>query len=152
MTDQQRDEAAPAVAKILGFAGLLPFIAGSLYLLAGPLTLAQVAANALIGYGAVILSFMGAVHWGLALAGRSPEFRFGVSVVPALAGWGALLIALLGEHLLALTLLAAGFIGVYWLDLGAVRDGQAPAWYRGLRLKLTAVVVLSLGIAGATFF
>ena len=54
------------LATALGIAGLIPFAAGAaLALLSDD---AAAARAALLAYGAVILSFLGAVHWGLALA------------------------------------------------------------------------------------
>ena len=144
----------PATAVWLGTAGLIPFVTGALYLTLGPLIYAQVVFNALIGYGAIILSFMGAVHWGLALRAtesEAPGYWFCVSVVPSLVGWAAVLVALFGGHLIALILLAAGFIGVYLLDLSSISQGIAPPWYRKLRLPLTVVVVSCLGIASTAF-
>lgn len=147
----------PVSARLLGYAGLLPFVAGSLYLAFGPLLYMQLVTTALVGYGATILSFMGAIHWGLGLAlpaaagADEQAYRFGISVVPALLGWAALLLTLLSAQLPAFALLLAGFVGVYLLDLGAIGAGLAPPWYRRLRLQLTVVVALCLGLAGATF-
>jgi len=62
----------------LGAAGLIPFVSCSLGVVAGgidltPLSLPLMTPEGLIKlqslYGASILSFMGAVHWGLAMAG-----------------------------------------------------------------------------------
>ena len=67
--------------------GLLPFAGAAL----AALSVAGWQADALIwlrAYGAVILAFLGAVHWGLALAaGESPfnRQRLVGGVVPALA-------------------------------------------------------------------
>jgi hypothetical protein len=97
-----------------------------------------------LGYGAVILSFMGGVHWGLGMAAARPSFlRYGASVVPALLAWLALLLA--GRP--GFVLLAASFASLLAYDLGAVRAGEAPAWYPALRWPLTLVVCAALVLA-----
>ncbi len=63
----------PAAALLLGLAGLLPFLACAYGALS---TRDVVDANywllALCGYGAVILSFLGGVHWGFVLGAVRP--------------------------------------------------------------------------------
>ena len=51
----------------MGLAGLLPFAVSALGSFAAPDSWQGFAERALIAYGAVILGFLGAVHWGLAL-------------------------------------------------------------------------------------
>ena len=64
----------PAYATALGYGGLLPFIACGLSMLLLPdAGMRHVAGRVLVGYGAVILSFLGGVHWGLVLRGPSPR-------------------------------------------------------------------------------
>lgn len=135
----------PEPAAILGLAGLLPFVLGALATLDGG-WLGRLAPAALTGYAAVILSFMGGVHWGLAMAAERPSWaRYGASVVPALLGWAALLLG----GTVAFLLLAASFASLLAYDLGAVRAGEAPDWYPRLRWPLTIVVVLCLVLAAA---
>ena len=138
----------PPIAVVVGLAGLLPFLGCGFGTLAfrDPAPAAR-ALDALIAYGAVILSFLGAVHWGLALAdetGLAEAPRFGLGVVPALLGWVALLAAYDGLPNLALVLLAIGFIGVMAAEQrGAIR-GLVPPSYLALRWVLSAVVLLVL--------
>ena len=59
----------PAAAKWLGVLGAMPFV---FLAVAGPFLEASVqerAHFALVAYGAIILSFLGGIHWGLAIAG-----------------------------------------------------------------------------------
>lgn len=135
------------LARILGYAGLLPFLTlgASLWFL--PEDWVPRAHAALLGYGAVILSFMGAVHWGLAMAAESHAARqqLALSVVPALLGWLALLLpAGYGYSLLLL-----GFAGLCLVDAAAGRAGRVPEWYPSLRIALSTGVVLSLLLAGS---
>lgn len=132
----------PAVAW-LGYGGLLPF----LLLAAAPWLHAPWAAPALqaqLAYGAVILSFVGALHWGLAMwATALPDSarpaRYAWSVLPALLAWVALLL----PPLAGVLLLGAGFVLHYAQDLRHAR-AAAPAWYLPLRLRLTGIATLSL--------
>ncbi len=82
---------------LLGYGGLLPFIFLALLI---PLSLDYrlLFAIALVNYGAVILSFVGALNWGFAMTVRdmSAEQRrdqFIWSVIPALIAWIATFVA-----------------------------------------------------------
>jgi hypothetical protein len=147
----------PLPALVLGLAGLLPFLALSLQVAAGwPLSprMTGPALYALKIYAAVILSFLGGVHWGLAMsrppgaASQATWLSYCVSVLPALCGWGvvAWLDAPAGNRV-ALLALAAAFAALLACDLNAVAAGEAPRWYVRLRLVLTVVVVACLGAA-----
>lgn len=141
----------PPPALWLGLAGLVPFIAGAglawVAIARDAAWLVTIALQAQQAYGAVILSFMGAVHWGLAVAGHGgarPDWRMlGIAVLPALAGWVALLLA----GAAGTVLLLLGFAGIYLYDQARVRAGHAPAWYPDLRQPLTGGVLLSLAAA-----
>ncbi len=109
---------------------------------------AEHAALLLVGYAAVILSFMGAIYWGLVM-GRGNDGGnnwYIVGVLPALVGWFALMLPLL----FALTLLALAFAAVYALDRKAIRAELAPAWYGRLRAPLSATVVALLLLSAAS--
>lgn len=136
----------PRIAAILGGLGLLPFLAGALFaIVGGP----DGSATALRYYAAVILSFMGGVHWGLAIADtkgpRSFEgkLQLTLSVVPALVAWFALMRPLEAS----LLLMAFAFLILLVGDMLATLAGEAPAWYPRLRIPLTIGVILSLLIA-----
>lgn len=143
MADKATLAAVPRPALYLGFAGLLPFLASTLAVWLAPFRWNLAALDIQLAYGAVILSFMGAVHWGLAMAGGRDSLtyeRLGWSVAPALLGW----LALLMNPVLGLFLLAAGFAAVYLGDLRSIAAGNTPAWYRALRKPLTIIVILTL--------
>ena len=143
--------ALPTSVAWLGYGGLLPFaaLAGIGWWAPGtPLW-----GTALLAYGAVILSFVGALHWGFAmvLPGLGAAQRQGLwlwSVVPALLAWPAVLWAAPGAALL----LVAGF-AAHWLRdwrLVAQTGAALPPWYLGLRTRLTLVACLCLLVgAGA---
>jgi len=141
------DTKIPRAAAWLGGLGAIPFVglAFAVPFITG--VLQGFAAYALLAYGAVILTFLGAVHWGLAIA--SPRAAEGVgprlimSVIPSLIGWVALLI---GERW-GLWISAAAIAAMFAVDQRAAGAGQAPVWYSKLRLPLTVVVVSALGFA-----
>lgn len=128
-------------AKFLGYAGLVPFVTFSI---GSWITLPYIsdAVQILIAYAAIILSFMGAIHWGQAMSRASQQHSkyFIASVIPALTAW----IALLLPDSLALIVLLCGFIALFTYDR-AVKISQAfPDWYIPMRKTLTLVVVLCL--------
>ena len=97
----------------------------------------------LVGYGAVILSFVGALHWGFAmtlqgLPAKQRQERLVWSVIPALIGWvGTLLPVPLG-----CLVLTFGFVGHLWQDRKLAQ--AVPGWYLPMRVHLTAVASLCL--------
>jgi hypothetical protein len=143
--------AIPAAAKWLGGLGALPFVVFALCstMLDG-LYQAQ-AWYALAVYGAVILSFLGGVHWGMAIAEFGTQLeqcawrRLLLSVVPSIIGWIAMMISTVP----GLLLMAASFGLMLWIDLTAARKGEAPSWYPKLRWPLSMVVIGCL-LLGAT--
>ena len=82
-------------AEIVSYAGVVPFVLCLLGVALLP-TYGQreLAQRIAISYGAVVLAFVGAVHWGLALAGRLAwrPMRVAGSVVPALLGAAGVLL------------------------------------------------------------
>ncbi len=123
----------------LGYGGLLPFV-GLAVLLAADAPRAAAWSAALVGYGAVILSFVGALHWGFAMSvpGLDPGMRrhaFIWSVVPALMAWPA---TVLGGSAAGLTLVV-GFALHLAQDHRLAGPAGLPAWYLPLRWRLTVV-------------
>ena len=132
-------------ARILGVAGLIPFYV--LALLAWRDDLCAVALAAVEEYAAVILAFLGAVHWGRALAGLDGRNHIGTlafGVIPALLGWLALLLPV--EF--SLPMLIAGLVLVWGTEQMMFFDAL-PDWYRRLRHLLTGASVFALMIAWA---
>ncbi len=129
------------IAKTLGYAGLIPFIVFSI---GSWLSLPMItdATYILIAYAAIILSFMGAIHWGVAMANSEPNNTryFIASVIPALSAWLALLI----PQSYAIILLMIGFITLIIYDWSVEKSQRLPDWYIPLRNKLTTVVVICL--------
>jgi hypothetical protein len=146
---------------LLGLLGLIPFLVCAYLACAWRYPAEGRALIALISYGAVILSFLGGVHWGFALAEppaalaalpsvpreRDPAHRprIALGVLPSLIGWLALLIAdLAPAPVIALCVLIAGFLVVNIGEHSAYRRGWMPGRYLWLRWFLTIVVVALL--------
>ena len=134
----------PAPALWLGLGGLLPFFGLSvgLWVTTGPMALGL--CTALVAYGAVILSFMGGVHWGaammcsdLSLADTKLALLWGVT--PSLIAWSATLFGGFG-----FAVLMAGFIAALQVDKQLFARYGMPPWLMGLRWRLTVAVVLML--------
>lgn len=135
----------PSSAAWLGYGGLLPFVvlAIAVYLLPQH---GALLGRSLLAYGAVILSFVGALHWGFAmtlqgLSARQRPNAYLWSVVPALLAWLALAME---SAALASLLLVSGFGANYWRDACLTRLVEMPHWYLPLRLRLTVVACVCL--------
>lgn len=136
----------PQLSRLLGYAGLIPFV----YYSAATWLALPLAADPhfiLSAYAAVILSFMGAIHWGVAMsrAGNGNALQLALSVIPALAGWSALLLQTLHGY----SLLILCFVALCIADKRATDRKLLPGWYLPMRIRLTTVVVLSLVAAAA---
>jgi hypothetical protein len=144
----------PRHVLLLGYGGLLPFIGLALLVLT-PLEYRPFWAVALVNYGAVILSFVGALHWGFAMSvpDMSAELRrerLIWSVIPALIGWLSTLLPVP----LGCLLLIGGFVAHFWQDRQLVRVVNLHAWYLPMRFRLTTVASVCLlisAIAGVIY-
>jgi hypothetical protein len=136
----------PPLAIILGIAGLLPFFAAALGAARAD-TMVQNSAMPLITYGAVILAFLGGVHWGFVLEGpseRGERGRLVLGVVPGLAGWGAVLLGVWRQPFLALAVLIVAFAATAIVEGRTQKLELMPSGYMVLRWVLTIVVVAVL--------
>ena len=137
--------AAPPAARWLGYFGLIPFLACAAGGLFAPEPWKGFALRALLAYGAVILSFLGGVRWGVAIS-KVPSDRLllplFVSILPSIAGWAALF---LGGRA-ALMLLATSLAVLFIADLRLV---ETPAWYRALRIPLSIGAIASMMLGAA---
>lgn len=139
-----RQKTMPTAVGLLGYGGLVPFIGLAILSFAEPAH-GIMYRGALILYGAVILSFVGAIHWGVAMMaeGLSEQIRqdcYIWSVVPALIGWFTYFFSPIGAALL----LSVGFMLQYWRDAVTAKIIYWPDWYLPLRIRLTSVACASL--------
>jgi len=150
------------IATLLGNFGLLPFfaLAGAAWVPfeGGSLQVQRMIGTALVGYSAVVLSFLGAVHWGMVL--RTPQVTrtqawnaLGWGVVPALLGWLALLLAAAGVKMwVVLTFLIGDLVLCRLMDSNLLRMyPDVPSWFPSLRTRLTLGAIAALLFALFSF-
>ena len=143
MTEARIDSPPPMApgALVLGWTGVFPFL---VLAVAGFLPeWRELALSAFLAYSVAILSFLGGVRWGRALAAGAGTWQYARAVVPSLWAWLAW--CLLPPEP-ALVALAAGFV------LAGAWDARgdappAPAAFRRLRLGLGLAVVACHALA-----
>jgi hypothetical protein len=132
----------PRFVAWLGYGGLIPFVALAVLSWFDAERVGLWHANLRI-YSAVILSFVGALHWGFAMllsdipSGRR-DALFAWSVVPALLAFFALTMPIVPGDLL----LAAGFIAHYAQDRRIA--AALPAWYLPMRFRLSTIAIVCI--------
>jgi Protein of unknown function (DUF3429) len=90
----------------LGYAGLLPFLAGAVAIAVSDGSERSQVGWALLAYGATIASFLGGIHWGAAMQrGMHAPKALAWGVMPQLIGWLSLLLPLRAGLLVAGSLL-----------------------------------------------
>ncbi|OSX65628.1 hypothetical protein POSPLADRAFT_1039170 [Postia placenta MAD-698-R-SB12] len=90
-------------------------------------------------YGAVMLSFLGALHWGFEFAGYGGHkgyLRLALGAAPVVLGWSTLAL----QPVEALIAQWVGFTGLWWADLKATGAGWTPTWYSQYRFYLSILV------------
>lgn len=137
-------QALSLTTRALGWSGLVPFVAGALALALAPPSWHETALRALIAYAAVIVSFLGGIHWGAPTGATHDGARLW-GVVPSLLAWPMMLlpwerIALVG---LALALLLC------WMIDRARFAAMGLAALLPLRTLLSAVAIASCLVAAA---
>ena len=132
-------------ARALGYGGALPFFCGAIAASQQVAVLGLAPVYFLLSYGAVILSFLGGLHWGRVITspdvnGRSDSIWLIWSVCPSLLGWVALLL----PEKVGAVVLALCFLAALQIDQKLFREHIWPAWMRPLRLHLSLIAVASL--------
>jgi len=164
--------AVPKPVFLFGLAGGLPYIAASattVYLArqaglaaAGytvgidpgvALTVLDQALTLQVTYGAVMLSFLGALHWGMEFSGfggHQGYKRLALGAVPVLYAWPTLMLDPTG----ALIAQWVGFTGLWWADMKATNAGWTPKWYSQYRFYLSVLVGTCIigSLAGTSYF
>ena len=140
-------------ANILGYLGTIPFISLAVISLLArflPATPAasDLAASALHLYGAIILSFLGGLHWGRIACNPdikpSDKWFLIYSVIPSLMGWSSYLLSDIWQD--AASVLIAGFIISFVIDIRFIKLGAWQSWMKPLRTNLTLIACFSLTV------
>ena len=129
---------------LLSVLGLLPFFFGLIDLLLNKDNLFFVI-NLPKYYGSVILTFLGAVYWGIILNDSNKNlitekvktFIICWSIIPSL--WSGLI--LIFSHNITIIILALCFIIVQFVDEFIIKHFKFPIWYLFLRRLLTISVI-----------
>ena len=148
----------PTIVRILGYAGLIPFIGLAFMVQLADSPNDLIALESLVAYGAVIVSFLGALHWGACFKtiGESTQNRW---LDHSVWIWGIMpaLIAWLAIHIfipLALLLLAATLIVQRAIDQRTYayyfESTQTANAFLRMRTHLTLVASVCLIWAGLT--
>ena len=137
--------AHPTVTR-LGYAGLAPFglLPALMWLVDSDLL--PFVSVALASYAAVIVSFLGGVHWGIGFmkADAAPRFHFIWGVIPSLLAW----LALMMPAYAALPLLGLVLVACYAVDRQTYPAAELANWLP-MRLRLTVVATLSCLLGAA---
>ena len=136
---------------LFGLAGLVPFFLAAAALWAGYGRLGRwafVALQALLFYGATIVSFLGGVRWGFELARPGgPEARMlFASVLAQIGAWALVFLPMPGP---ALSVRLGGLLLLLMVQGAAdAASRDLPEWYRTLRVPLTvgAGAALAAGV------
>ena len=133
-------------ARWLGHLGLVPFVLGALLVWVVNIEAHPYATLALSAYAAVIVSFLGGIHWGVAFRQTAPPASLFVwGVVPSLMAWVAVMMPASAGLVLHGAMLAA----CYAVDRRVYPQHGIAHWLT-LRFRLSAVASFScfLGAAG----
>ncbi len=134
-------------ANVLGYSGTIPFISLAVILLLDTAYNTQ-AASALHLYGVIILSFLGGLHWGRIACNSdikpSDKWFLIYSVIPSLMGWSSYLLSDIWQG--AASVLIAGFIISFVIDIRFIKLGAWQFWMNPLRTNLTLIACFSLTV------
>lgn len=140
------DHEPPAWALRLGYAGLLPFITGAVLVWLVRAEAHPYVTLGLSAYAALIVSFLGGIHWGIGMRLQSPPpslFTWGV--LPSFPAW----VAVMMPPSAGLVIHAVMLIACYLVDRRVYPQHGLGHWLT-LRFRLSAVAAFCcfLGAAG----
>ena len=127
----------------LGFMGLIPFVFLTTACWFVHPDWLGFFIKAQLGYGIVILSFLGGVHLGVTIMADGKddqETRQALiwGVIPTMLAWCSL-----SNMLFGFAVQVVGFIAAYRNDKKLYQSYGVPEWFIDLRLQLTRVVVVA---------
>jgi len=167
-------QAVPQHVLFFGLAGTLPYLGTSVgtVFLAREANLTGNGLNSLTGldydtllnslhsleaaqitYGAVILSFLGALHWGMEFVGFGGEQgyrRLMIGTLPLLFAFPTVFLS----HGVALASQWVGFTLTWFMDQRAASNGWTPPWFATYRFYLSIIVGFSIigTLAGTSYY
>jgi Protein of unknown function (DUF3429) len=138
-------ELTSSATRVLGWSGLLPFVGGALAVAVAPPAWHDTALRALVAYGAVIVSFLGGIHWGSPTGAAHDAARLW-GVVPSLLAWPLLLLQSSRPALIGV----AAALALCWAVDRTRFPAMGLAALLPLRSLLSGVAILSC-LAAAVF-
>ena len=131
-------------SSLLGYAGLIPFVVQSAFLSIFPDSIYKdIFIFSLLAYGVTIVSFLGAIHWGLTMQQNTPNWFLLVwGVIPSLLGWISLLLGSVN----GLLILAATLWLCFVVDYRIYPKFGLQHWMC-MRFILTAVASTSIALS-----
>lgn len=142
-TQRLNTQTSVFIPRLLGYSGLIPFIISSALIWIPQYH--QTAFESLSIYSAIIVTFIGGVHWGIAVQLTQQAIpsrvnsQFIFSVIPSLIAW----VAIVFIQSYTLIILAISFV-LFRLIEKLHYIQHLPAWYSQLRNHLTLVATLSI--------
>jgi len=151
----------PWLAILLSALGLVPFIVCGLAALGPDPDTAARMLDALIGYAAVVLAFIGGIQWGFELQSDQQQksvsrARLALGILPLLVGWICLMLPVVVAPWVSLVVLIIAYIAVVLAEHEAARRNLLPPRYLWVRWGFTVVAVavlvtvLTLRLTGLT--
>ena len=139
--DEQKSDSTELVrlAWVIALCGFVPFagLAIAMLLLGTGHGLFLSLLDVFKTYSAIILSFLGGIRWGLAMAKNpAPVWDIALCIIAPVTGWMALFLP--DSYSILVLLLAYCAMGAW--DSFSVNSGLAPAWFGKLRIVLTFLV------------
>ncbi|KAF8827450.1 hypothetical protein HHX47_DHR4000416 [Lentinula edodes] len=119
------------------------------------LTMLDQSLNIQVTYGAIMLSFLGALHWGMEFATPRPTQsqsirRLLLGAAPLFFAWPTLGL----QPMTALVVQWVGFTGLWWADATVCGMGWTPPWYSQYRFYLSVLVGACIigSLAGTSYY
>lgn len=164
MNTQSTEQSSSTIFRLLGFAGLVPFLVPVILMVQGALSAAGFQSAALFGlyapyvfttYSAIILSFLCGALWGKAVSGdcrQSANALLIFSNLIALSAWSCTLLIYLAPimSIFAVALLLSGFLAVLFcerefeqiiMQSNTDKDFRTTSYWK-MRMQLTGLVAL----------
>lgn len=127
---------------VLSLGGFIPFGAVSLalFMLGSGHPLFQTLLDIFKIWSVIILSFLGGIRWGFAIANQPFDNRsLALSVVGSILAWFAILMP---DTISLMTLLVLFCAHGAW-DSFFINSGKAPPWFGPVRITLTFLVAIA---------
>ena len=129
-------------ARAIGYAGLIPFIGLSAMSVLWRDIHHSAVLFSLLAYGATIISFLGAIHWGLAMREEKPDRNAIIwGVIPSLVAWVSLIV----DNHWGLAIQVITLWSCFWVDYKRYPKFGVGQWL-SMRLLLTVIAGICLAL------